>query len=322
MMHQEARGRHMGGSQAEASGEREARQCSYVCGVLPLPISKSTSHALTRVLGGFVFVPLVLMLTVNGYMSTMVAWLPMLEELRVSRSYLCNDSIKVILYHILAMLMYSVTSNPGRVPSDAFGARQAWLDLETGQFLEDAAWGYCSTCQHTRPPRAHHCGVCGHCVMRFDHHCPWINNCVGKANHRYFLQFLFYTMNFALATASVLMEEDTFLLQSQFEDKLGLLGGVLPGINAAMSTGCLMGVFLLLFFLHSMLMMLFGLTSLECTLWVCGCCPRNSLNRGCKKNFLDVMGSRALGWFLPLSTFRSTGAAPPGDEMPFLLDGS
>jgi len=279
-----------------------------------LPISKAASHALTRILGGFVFVPLVVILTTNGYIATIVAWLPMLED------YSASSILKLVLYHALTFLMYScyircVVSDPGRVPPDTFGA-QHWL--ETG--LEDAAWGYCSTCQHARPPRAHHCGVCGHCVMRFDHHCPWINNCVGKANHRFFLQFLLYTTSFALATASVLMEEDSFLLQGQLEQKLGRLGGALPGINAAMSTACLMGAFLLLFFLHSLGMMLFGLTSLEGTLWICSCCPSNGLSRGCKQNFLDVMGPRPLGWFLPLSTTVSSGAGgSPCEEMPFLM---
>ena len=52
---------------------------------------------------------------------------------------------------------------------------------------------YCAKCKEVKPPRAHHCQICNECILRMDHHCPWVGNCVGIRNHRYFIQFLFYT---------------------------------------------------------------------------------------------------------------------------------
>lgn len=51
---------------------------------------------------------------------------------------------------------------------------------------------YCSKCEAYKPPRCHHCRHCGRCTLCFDHHCRWVGACIGHANHRTFLQFLFY----------------------------------------------------------------------------------------------------------------------------------
>lgn len=69
-------------------------------------------------------------------------------------------------------------------------SRASSVDLRNQQ---KNGWEVCRRCETYRPPRAHHCRICQRCVRKMDHHCPWINNCVGEANHKFFLQFLFYT---------------------------------------------------------------------------------------------------------------------------------
>ena len=59
---------------------------------------------------------------------------------------------------------------------------------------------YCKKCDNLKPPRAHHCSICDRCVMKMDHHCPWMGNCIGLRNHKYFINYLFWTM---LATLHV-----------------------------------------------------------------------------------------------------------------------
>ncbi|XP_016841678.1 palmitoyltransferase ZDHHC16A [Nasonia vitripennis] len=52
----------------------------------------------------------------------------------------------------------------------------------------------CKKCIKPKPPRTHHCSICNKCVLKMDHHCPWLNNCVGHYNHRYFFQYMLFTV--------------------------------------------------------------------------------------------------------------------------------
>lgn len=52
----------------------------------------------------------------------------------------------------------------------------------------------CKKCIKPKPPRTHHCSICNKCVLKMDHHCPWLNNCVGHYNHRYFFQYMVFTV--------------------------------------------------------------------------------------------------------------------------------
>ncbi|XP_033210094.1 palmitoyltransferase ZDHHC16 isoform X2 [Belonocnema kinseyi] len=52
----------------------------------------------------------------------------------------------------------------------------------------------CKKCIKPKPPRTHHCSVCNKCVLKMDHHCPWLNNCVGHNNHRYFFEYMAFTV--------------------------------------------------------------------------------------------------------------------------------
>lgn len=53
---------------------------------------------------------------------------------------------------------------------------------------------YCNKCQVWKPDRCHHCSTCKRCVLKMDHHCPWFATCIGFKNHKYFIQFLVYTV--------------------------------------------------------------------------------------------------------------------------------
>ncbi|CAN6641617.1 hypothetical protein TRVA0_018S02586 [Trichomonascus vanleenenianus] len=51
---------------------------------------------------------------------------------------------------------------------------------------------YCSSCQKIKPDRAHHSSQLERCVPKMDHYCAWLSSTIGRANHKLFLQFLFY----------------------------------------------------------------------------------------------------------------------------------
>lgn len=53
----------------------------------------------------------------------------------------------------------------------------------------------CHKCNDNfKPNRAHHDSVTGRCIVKFDHFCPWVGNAVGALNHKFFVQFVGYTM--------------------------------------------------------------------------------------------------------------------------------
>lgn len=56
----------------------------------------------------------------------------------------------------------------------------------------------CKSCKKIKLLRAHHCSICNKCVFKMEHHCSMINNCVGQNNHKYFLQFLFFSQIYVL----------------------------------------------------------------------------------------------------------------------------
>ncbi|XP_012261316.2 palmitoyltransferase ZDHHC16B isoform X2 [Athalia rosae] len=62
-----------------------------------------------------------------------------------------------------------------------------------GELIPEAV-SICKKCIKPKPPRTHHCSVCNKCVLKMDHHCPWLNNCVGHYNHRYFFQYMVFTV--------------------------------------------------------------------------------------------------------------------------------
>jgi len=67
------------------------------------------------------------------------------------------------------------------------------------------AYRYCEREGLVKPLRAHHCRACGKCVLKYDHHCPWVGQCVGARNHKFFVQFVFWTFLFCAWTFSTLL---------------------------------------------------------------------------------------------------------------------
>ncbi|TDL26842.1 zf-DHHC-domain-containing protein [Rickenella mellea] len=57
---------------------------------------------------------------------------------------------------------------------------------------------YCKRDELIKPMRAHHCRSCGTCVLMYDHHCPWIGQCVGALNHKFFVNFLQWSVPFTM----------------------------------------------------------------------------------------------------------------------------
>lgn len=53
---------------------------------------------------------------------------------------------------------------------------------------------WCHHCENWKPDRVHHNQDVGRCTLKMDHFCPWVGGVVGERSHKYFLQFLFYSM--------------------------------------------------------------------------------------------------------------------------------
>jgi hypothetical protein len=99
------------------------------------------------------------------------------------------------------------TSDPGSVPMGARPlvtvrrASTASLDGSNSNIgggsskKRNRALRRCPKCNDNfKPARAHHDSVTGRCIVKFDHACPWVGNAVGAMNHKFFVQFVGYTM--------------------------------------------------------------------------------------------------------------------------------
>lgn len=52
----------------------------------------------------------------------------------------------------------------------------------------------CRTCRTLKTRRTFHCNTTGRCIVNWDHFCAWCNNSIGALNHRWFFQFILYTL--------------------------------------------------------------------------------------------------------------------------------
>jgi len=92
------------------------------------------------------------------------------------------------------------------------------------------AYRYCGREGLVKPLRAHHCRACGKCVLKYDHHCPWIGQCVGARNHKFFLQFVFWTCLFCAWTFSTLLGFVALLRNSEDLDIMKVVVIALSGL--------------------------------------------------------------------------------------------
>ncbi|CAG8480238.1 4766_t:CDS:2 [Paraglomus brasilianum] len=106
----------------------------------------------------------------------------------LSRIHLYTSNLIIIFTY--ATMFIASRSDPGRVTREnVFKACKAFqYDLVLFEPKQ------CRTCLIQKPARSKHCSLCNVCVAKCDHHCAWINNCVGLKNYRYFLLFLYATI--------------------------------------------------------------------------------------------------------------------------------
>lgn len=111
----------------------------------------------------------------------------------------------ILLYLPLSfMALWSLfmawTTNPGAVPMGARPlvtvSRAASGEMSPSEKARKRGMRRCQKCNDNyKPSRAHHDSVTGRCIVKFDHYCPWVCNAVGAMNHKFFVLFVFYTMN-------------------------------------------------------------------------------------------------------------------------------
>ncbi|KAG2195923.1 hypothetical protein INT47_002696 [Mucor saturninus] len=177
--------------------------------------------------------------------------------------------------------------------------------------LGESKW--CDVCQLWKPDRTHHCRVCGACVLKMDHHCPWVNGCVGISNYRFYVQFLCYvtllgTWIFTTSLAAFIQ----FNGLSTFDGialSILIIGGIITFILGAFTMSHLWLILKNQTTIENSQFQkwkrekLSGNTRLIPMFTESG---KNVFDRGYRQNWLEVMGSNRLLWFLPLMSKQGT----------------
>lgn len=280
-------------SGSDSDGSYQASRCGKLS-----PFSRLVRWLVCRVMAGTTFAPIVGFLTFNGYLCAATAIRATQDDLFMIPLLALYSGLAVIMYWSYAVCLFS---DPGWVPSDPTNAKNKWLALETGEYDPDEEWTFCAPCGHERPPRAHHCSICGVCVLRFDHHCPWINNCVGKRNHRIFIQFLAYLIVFCFTTSVFTRPSIAYFeFERDVASQRGAWSNVVLGMRSIHQLSSLFCVVLIGFIINHVLLVTAGMSTLECNIWMLTRCRHNDHNRGCRPNWVDIMGSSKIHWVLPL----------------------
>jgi len=209
----------------------------------------------------------------------------------------------------LAALAYhqGVVTDPGGIPdswkegpevADVLAKASAERKRSTG------APRFCLKEQKYKPDRAHYCSALGRNVLRMDHYCPWLSNCVGHYNHKFFVQFLAYTVaSCILASTSILAA----LCRGLFPAGLTVMMGA--GVVLSLLLTAVLGPFLS----WHLWLLSRNMTTIEfCERWGgrVEASAESPYDLGVFANFCSVFGWNPLFWLLPFG-------APEGDGLSF-----
>jgi len=172
-------------------------------------------------------------------------------------------------------------------------ARQQKLHV-TNKSHDAGGIRFCLKCGCIKPDRSHHCIICGKCILRFDHHCPMVDNCINHNNYKSFVLFLGYC--FSLCVFGILVLLPYFRKADRF-------GHVFFLFYSSVVFGSTSGGMLLL---HLALTAMNQTTveSIRPTMFSYGP-DKYGYYLDVKRNFLQIFGSNALLWFIPV--FSSDG---------------
>ncbi|GBB84791.1 hypothetical protein RclHR1_11360005 [Rhizophagus clarus] len=98
--------------------------------------------------------------------------------------------VPIVIIFTYASYIIACKSDPGKITRDNVITACKMFEYDFLIFEPKE----CKTCVFLKPARSKHCSLCKMCVAKSDHHCSWINNCVGLKNYRYFLLFLYATV--------------------------------------------------------------------------------------------------------------------------------
>merc|ERR1719191_358219 len=230
--------------------------------------------------------------------------------------------VECVAFHYITLMLVicyvkSILVHPGEIPdkdADAFWEYipqdgRATSGIDGPNVHESKRSGerrYCKWCGKYKPDRCHHCRVCRTCILKMDHHCPWIYNCVGFRNHKYFFLLLLYAVIACNLVAFTMFEsvQRSVDANAPFLSMFALLFGETLSSFLAILVTCFFGF-------HIWLMMK-AMTTIE----FCEKSMKQSgydgsaYDQGAWQNFVAVLGTNPLLWFLPLGP-------PDGDGLTF-----